>query len=498
MNGRDDRGDSTKLPGEYSIELLGEYLDGGLTPEAQAEVRAALERSPELALRLRRLRALRAALGAHFADERRPAPAPRYRHPLRWVPTSYLAMGLVYVFLSNVSTVMFSNMGMRDDQAAFWSSLLAFPYALKFLWAPLLELHRTKRFYVVGAQLLIAVAVGAAGLLLALPAAPIVAVVILLAAAGLIGTAQDIGSDGVYVTTLAPRDQARYFGVQSMAWNLGPILANGLLLHVAGDLRRRTGSYGTAWMVCLVGASILLLALGLYHSRQMPPGERAREAPLTARAAMHDFVDVFRSFFQKKDVTWMIAFAFFYRFGYGLIDKMGPLFMLAPRARGGLGLDDRVLGDLNGVIGTTMFIVGSLVGGSIVSRRGLKRTLLGLVLALNVPNVTMLFLSVARPSSLLLIGTIIALEKLAWGIGCVGHMIYMMQQIAPGPYRTTHYTIATALMGACMLVTGVLSGMLSVWVGYQALFVAVLLGAIPSIVFTLRAPFNAREPASAT
>jgi PAT family beta-lactamase induction signal transducer AmpG len=69
-------------------------------------------------------------------------------------------------------------------------------------------------------------------------------------------------------------------------------------------------------------------------------------------------------------------------------------------------------------------------------------------------------------------------------------MIYMMQQIAPGPYKTAHYTIATALMGACMMTTGAVSGYLQKWVGYQWFFIIVLLAAAPSILVTLLAPFH--------
>ena len=43
--------------------------------------------------------------------------------------------------------------------------------------------------------------------------------------------------------------------------------------------------------------------------------------------------------------------------------------------------------------------------------------------------------------------SIVIIEKLGWGIGAVGHMIYMMQQIAPGPYKTAHYTFATGADG---------------------------------------------------
>ena len=69
-------------------------------------------------------------------------------------------------------------------------------------------------------------------------------------------------------------------------------------------------------------------------------------------------------------------------------------------------------------------------------------------------------------------------------------MIYMMQQIAPGPYKTAHYTFATALMGACMMLTGAVSGFIQKAVGYQWFFIIVLIAAVPSLLATIFAPFH--------
>ena len=419
-----------------------------------------------------------------------------YRNPFLWVPSSYLAMGLVYVTVGSVANVMFKNMGMANDMAAFWSSVLGFPYTFKFLWAPLLELYKTKKFFVVTMQF--ALAAGIVGVALALNApgenwqTPVLG---LLALCAILGATQDIGADGVYVTTLPPKDQAKYTGFQSMCWNAGFLVAAGPLISLSGLLHNSTGSWGQAWMVImLVIAGILLLA-GVYHSRVLPPGAAALDAPKGLGDAMRTFGRTFATFFDKRDVWLMIAFAFFYRTGYGLIDKMGPLFMIDDRSLGGLGLSNETLGAINGTFGTAAFILGSLVGGWYVSQKGLRKTLLVLCLCLNVPNVTFLILSQMLPTNYGVITAIVTFEKLGWGIGCVGHMIYMMQQIAPGPYKTAHYTIATALMGACMMLTGAVSGYIQQAVGYQWFFVIVLLAAIPSIVVTLLAPFHQPDTA---
>lgn len=416
---------------------------------------------------------------------------PSYPNPFLWVPSSYLAMGLVYVTVGSVANVMFKNLGMANDQAAFWSSILGFPYTFKFLWAPLLELYKTKKFFVVLMQFCLAAGIVGVAIALSVPGdgwqGPALG---LLALCAILGATQDIGSDGVYVTTLAPKDQAKYTGFQSMCWNAGFLIAAGPLISLSGVLHSRTGNWGSAWaIIMLVIAGILLLA-ALYHMRWLPPGAAALDAPRGVGDAMRTFGHAFSTFFQKRDVWLMIAFAFFYRSGYGLIDKMGPLFMIDDRAVGGLGLSNETLGAINGTFGTAAFIIGSLVGGWYVSRKGLRRTLLTLSLFLNVPNVTFLILSQVQPTSYGVITSIVTLEKLGWGIGCVGHMIYMMQQIAPGPYKTAHYTIATALMGACMMLTGAISGYIQQAVGYQWFFIIVLLAAIPSIVVTVMAPFH--------
>src|SRR5215510_4048266 len=124
------------------------------------------------------------------------------KSPFLWVPTSYLTMGLIYVTVTSVANIMFKNLGMDNAQATSWSSLLGLPYVIKPLWAPLLELYRTKKFFVVLMQFLIAGAVALSAFTLKLPGQSwMVPAAILLFLTGLLGATQDIGSDGVYVTT---------------------------------------------------------------------------------------------------------------------------------------------------------------------------------------------------------------------------------------------------------------------------------------------------------
>jgi len=414
-----------------------------------------------------------------------------YRNPLLWVPTSYLAMGLIYITVSGVANIMFKNLGMDNASAAFWSSLFVLPYTIKPLWAPVVELYKTKKFFVVLMQFLLVGMVAAVAFALRLPRASyLVPVLLLLGITGLAGATQDIASDGVYVTTLGPAEQAKFLGVQSMCWNAGPILANGVLVRASGMLHSSPGDWGQAWMTVLLIIAGLIAALAIYHIRVLPPGAKALDAPRSVADGLRTCGHAFATFFQKKDIVLMLLFAFFFRFGYGFLEKMAPLFMIDDRAKGGLGLSNQTLGDIYGTFGTGAFMAGSLLGGLFVSRRGLRRTLLVLCLCMNVPNVVFVYLSQTLTQSYPLIATLVTIEKLSWGFGAVGLMIYLMHQVAPGPYRTAHYTFGTAIMGLNMMLTGMVSGRVQEWLGYRTFFVCVLVAAIPSVLVTVCAPFH--------
>lgn len=433
--------------------------------------------------------------GADILAAEPSAPSKR-THPILWVPTSYFGMGTIYMTVTLVTTVMYKNLGMTEEQAAFWASALGFPYVVKFLWAPLLEMFRTKKFFVVSMQFAIGLVFALAGAALKLPSFVSITLALFFVA-GIFGATQDIAADGVYVTALNRREQARFTGFQSLCWSIGPIFASGVLVRFSGTFHDGGMDWASSWqLICLIIAGTLAL-LALYHLRFMPAGAKAADAPESAGAAMRTTADAFRSLFRKNGIWLMLAFAYLYRFGQGLLDKVGPLFMMNDRASGGLGLSNQLLGDINGTYGMLGFLAGGLLGGLFVARKGLNtKILFFLCCMMNVPNFTYIYLGTAQPESVVLIGTAVTAEKFGFGFGAVGHMIYMMQQLAPGKYKTAHYAFGTALLGFCMMSTGMVSGYIKSWLGeatYVPYFWFVMVATIPSFVVTWLAPFNVTD-----
>lgn len=210
--------------------------------------------------------------------------------PLKWGASLYFAMGSPFVVLHMVSAVLYKELGISDAQIAFWTSLIMWPWTIKFLWSPFLELYRTKKFWVVGSQMLSGVLFGAAALSLQLPLFFAVSVAIF-AVVAFSGATHDIAADGVYMSELSPESQAKYIGWQGAFYNLAKLaklVATGGLVWLAGWLYDGFSAVGASsydasvrsWTVVLLLLCGTLVALGLYHLRALPSGGSAAGGPV--------------------------------------------------------------------------------------------------------------------------------------------------------------------------------------------------------------------------
>jgi MFS transporter, PAT family, beta-lactamase induction signal transducer AmpG len=417
---------------------------------------------------------------------------PSRRSPVWWVPSLYTAEGIPYVLVTSVATIMYGNLGLGNDVNALYTSLLGIPWTIKPLWAPLLEMWGTRRRWVLATQFLLAATFAAVGLGVTLPSYLPITLALFWVAAFLSST-HDIGADGVYISVTTQKEQARYVGAQGIFWNAGRILATGPLVVLTHHLLQRTGSYTTSWAIVLVLAGAIMAVLGLWHVRILPEDRRSVDAPRSVKEAAATFADTLKTFFAKPNVVRMIVFVVLYRSGEGFLEKIGPLFMMAARDKGGLGLDNAAIGNIAGTFGTIGFMVGALLGGFYAARYGLRKTLLILCLTLNLPSAAYIYLAHFQPTGLGEISFWISLERVGWGFGSVGQMLYMMQQLSPGRYRTSHFAFGTALMAVGVLVPGAISGYIQVAMGYAPFFVFVMVASIPSVVATMFAPFPVKE-----
>lgn len=409
------------------------------------------------------------------------------RHPAFWVPTLYFAEGLPFVAIAAASALMYKNLGVSDSQIAFWTSLVLFPWTLKPLWGPLLEMFKTKKHFVVATQFISGATFGLLALSLPLENYFTYSLA-LFAIIAFSGATHDIAADGLYINALSSKEQAQYVGWQGAFYNLAKILSGGAFVYLAGQLELTIGVVN-AWMVVMAIFGLLLITISMYHIRVLPSGGESNQVS-SLREGFATLRDVVVTFFQKKNIVWGITFIILYRFAEGQAIKIAPLFFRAAREHGGLGLSTSEIGIVYGVFGAAAFVLGSILGGYFIASRGLKKSLFTLCCVFNIPFAVYALLAYTVPTNLLVIGAAVVFEYFGYGFGFVGLTLYMMQQIAPGKYKTAHYAFATGLMSLGMMLPSMVSGYVSDFLGYKDFFIWVLVATIPSFVVTWLVPID--------
>lgn len=411
----------------------------------------------------------------------------RISNPALWVPSVYFGMGLPFVAISVASVLMFTNMGISDSKITFWTSLVMIPWTLKPLWSGFLEMFKTKKFFVVFTEILSSVLFGLIALSLPLPDFFTYSIA-LMGILAFSGASHDIAGDGVYLAFLTTKQQAQYIGWQGASYNIAKILTSGGLVYIAGSLEETVGVV-KSWMVIMFICAIIMFLLGMYHTRILPTEDNSKRKVSTAGDAMIGLWEVVRTFFQKKYIAFHIIFIILYRFAEGFAVKIVPLFLRASRDSGGLGLSTKDIGLVYGAAGPAAFVLGSILGGYFISTMGLKKSLIYLWCAFNIPFIAYLMLAVLRPESLFSIGSAVVIEYFGYGFGFVGLMLFMMQQVAPGKHQMAHYAFATAIMNLGVMLPSMASGYLSDWLGYKNFFIWVLVATIPAFLVTVFVPF---------
>ena len=396
------------------------------------------------------------------------------KNPWSWIPTLYFAEGLPYVLVMTVSVIMYKNLGISNAEIAFYTSWLYLPWVIKPFWSPFVDLLKTKRWWITTMQLLIGA--GLAGIAFFLPTTfffqATLAVFWLMAFSS---ATHDIAADGFYMLALNESEQSLFVGIRNIFYRIATITGQGLLIVLAGMLEKWTGNIPYAWSLVFFVCAGLFIAIGLYHSYQLPK-------PTTDKgASLGSLGNLFKTFFQKKGIVLSLAFILLYRLGEAQLAKLASPFLLDSPEMGGLNLSTEQVGIIYGTIGVIALLLGGIVGGIVASKHGLKKWLWYMVAAMNVPNLVYVYLAFVQPENFWVISCCVAIEQLGYGFGFTAFMLYLIQ-VSKGPYQTAHYALCTGFMALGMMLPGMVAGWLQEMMGYDWFFIWVCLCTIPGII----------------
>jgi PAT family beta-lactamase induction signal transducer AmpG len=412
---------------------------------------------------------------------------PSYRNPWAWVPTLYFAEGVPYVIVMTVSVAFYKRMNISNTEIALFTSLLYFPWVLKPLWSPSLDMLKTKRFWIVLMQLI--VGLGLLGVAIFTTSTNFFLYTLLfLCLIALSSATHDIAADGFYMIGLNQKQQAFYVGIRSTFYRIAMWTGQGLLVIIAGYFETTTGSIPKAWQITFIIITVIFLAIFIYHNFILP-FPKTDKAAATEKGFFFEFIKIYKLFFKKKNIGITITFLLIYRFGEAQLLKLAQPFLLDPKNVGGLGLSLEEIGFAYGTMGVIALLTGGILGGIAVSKYGLKKWIWWMFAAINLPHVLYIYLAFVQPDNYLLITLCVAGEQFGYGFGFTAYMLYMIY-ISEGEFKTSHFALCTGFMALSMMVPGAFSGMIEEFLGYKLFFVWILITMIPGYFIIKALPFD--------
>lgn len=424
-------------------------------------------------------------------------------NPWLWVPTLYFLEGIPYFLVNNISMVMFNQMGVPNGEMSFFTTLLYFPWALKFLWAPFVDLIKTKRWWFLTMQfLMLGLAVltifsiphpspeviAAMGTEVKLFTGVLIAFIIMAFASA----THDIAADGFYMLALTSGVQAEMIGWRSVFYRLSNVFCNSALIAIPGiiydwTIKQGEANMPMAWQVTMVITAVIFAIMAVWHVFFTPrPDTDKPNAETTAKDIVTGFGKAFATYFTKPALWVAIAFMLLYRLPEGFLMKMIYPFLLGARDTGGLGMTMQELGVVYGAIGVIFLLLGGILGGYYISKVGLKKAFWWMALAMTLPCLSFVYLSMFLPTNMVYIAIAIAIEQFGYGFGFTAYMMYMMF-FSEGEFKTSHYAICTSFMALSMILPGLVAGYIQEAIGYQHFFWMVIACSVATFTVTFLA-----------
>ena len=349
-------------------------------------------------------------------------------------------------------------------------------YALKWLWAPLVDrlplplltrLLGQRRGWLLAAQVVVVTCM--IGLGNADPANDLWTTALWAVALAFAAATQDIAVDAFRVESLEERQQAAGAGVIVLGYRLGMLMAGGGALIIA-DL----ASWRAAYVVMAILMSVGMLATLLSREPARPEAAAAQERAHGLVGWLREAVAAPLIDFTRRPKWWLVlAFIALYKYGDALIGVMANPFYLD------IGFSKTDIGLVSKSYGTIMTIAGSLLGGVLVARVGIMRALLACGVLQAVSNLMFAAQAVVGASLPFLILTI-SVENLSGGLATAAFVAYL-SSLCNLAYTATQYALVTSFMAFARTILASGGGWLADRVDWASYFLATTAAALPGL-----------------
>jgi len=346
-------------------------------------------------------------------------------------------------------------------------SLISLAYALKFLWAFIFDILRLpvlspalgrRRSWLLVTQSLLLLAILCLAQTDPSSSLPLLTVFALILA--FLSATQDILIDAYRTEILEERKLGAGAASVQFGYRLGMLVGGAFCLILADNV-----GFGKAYatMSLFVGVGILATLLSKEPSVALEKHERF------LKAVIAPFLDLIR----RQNGILLLLFVSFYRLGESMLGVMANPFYID------MGFSKTDIGTVSKVFGLVMTLLGTFVAGLMVSRFGIKKTLVigGLLQAFS--NLAYIQLALSG-HSIQMFAAVIAIENISGGLGS-GAFVAYLSSLCNRSFTAAQYALLSSVATLFGKLCGSQSGYLADALGWPLYFFGTFLFALPGL-----------------
>jgi PAT family beta-lactamase induction signal transducer AmpG len=343
-------------------------------------------------------------------------------------------------------------------------SLVGLPYTMKFLWSPVMDrfvlpwLGR-RRGWMIACQLGLMIGIAAMAVT-GTGQAPWLLASLALAVA-FASASQDIVFDAYRTDVLRPEERGFGAAVSVTGYRIAMLVAGALALILSEQIGWR-GTYLLMAGLMLVGVATTLVS---------PEPTVPVAVPRTLAEAVWGPL---REFFARSPAAGLLVLIVLYKLGDAFAGSLTTAFLIR-----GVGFSPSEVGVVNKGMGLMATILGALVGGALMTRLGLFRSLLMFGGLQAVSNLAFTVLALTGKSYPVMVSAV-AFENIAGGMGTAAFVALMMS-LCDHRYSATQFALLSALAALGRVFVGPPSGYLVEAVGWALFFLLTFLAALPGL-----------------
>jgi len=355
-------------------------------------------------------------------------------------------------------------------------ALVGLPYTLKFLWSPIVDrftlpFFGRRRGWLLVAQLSLMLSI--VGLGLTDPANNPLMVAFAALLVTFCSASQDIVVDAYRREDLPDEELGLGSSLYVNGYRVGMLLASGGGLIMADHI-----SFSMVYVIMAV-----CMLPGVITTILAPEPDVAAGTPKNLKDAV---IGPLVEYFSRNGAVWILVFILLYKIGDQMASAMTTPFYLD------IGFSKTEIGAVVKLFGFWATIAGSLIGGILMLRLGINRSLwvFGFLQALSTAG----FAILAKIGySITVLSGVIAFENLSAGMGTAAYVAFMAS-ITNKKFTATQYALLTSLMGIPRVFASAPTGFLAKNIGWESFFIFCTLIAIPGMLLLFKfAPWNSKR-----